>query len=95
MRMYLGVPLSSFAELVRYFEVFLTSHLLSCFPESMLSRDCLMLLRDCLMITRAVILKKLSSRLPGNYSILAVKKTGHLNIKTKIASEYSQRICAD
>ena len=27
-------------------------------------------------------------------SILAVKKAGHLNIKTKMASEYSQRVLA-
>ena len=29
-----------------------------------------------------------------NISILAVKKAGHLNINTEIASEYSQRIFA-
>ena len=28
------------------------------------------------------------------YYILAVKKTGHLNIKTKMVSEYSQRVFA-
>ena len=33
---------------------------------------------------------------PGNVLyILAVKKAGHLNIKTKMASDYSQRVFAN